>query len=94
MVFVGYPTGPLNNDYLMSLNFFGHIVILTNLWSVQAFARIENHYFVNRGFLASDSFLLDNIEKIRHINTIIVQVCVCQYLTNVFAVAPANINVF
>ncbi|KAI8532555.1 hypothetical protein RHMOL_Rhmol11G0222800 [Rhododendron molle] len=38
-----------------------------------AFARIENHYFVNRGFLASDSFLLDNIEKIRHINTIIVQ---------------------
>ncbi|KAI8533533.1 hypothetical protein RHMOL_Rhmol10G0018500 [Rhododendron molle] len=38
-----------------------------------AIARIENHYFVNRGFLASDSFLLDNIEKIRHINTIIVQ---------------------
>ncbi|KAL6012868.1 hypothetical protein ACLOJK_003357 [Asimina triloba] len=39
-----------------------------------AFARIENHYFVNNGFLSSDSFLLDNIEKIRHIKTVIVQV--------------------
>lgn len=38
-----------------------------------AFARIENHYFVNKGFFSSDSFLLDNIEKIRHINTVIVQ---------------------
>ncbi|XP_058080298.1 proline iminopeptidase [Magnolia sinica] len=38
-----------------------------------AFARIENHYFVNKGFLPSDSFLLDNIEKIRHIQTVIVQ---------------------
>ncbi|XP_073045601.1 proline iminopeptidase isoform X1 [Primulina eburnea] len=38
-----------------------------------AFARIENHYFVNKGFLPSDSFLLDNIEKIKHINTVIVQ---------------------
>lgn len=38
-----------------------------------AFARIENHYFVNRGFLPSDSHLLDNIDKIRHIKTVIVQ---------------------
>lgn len=38
-----------------------------------AFARIENHYFVNKGFFPSDSFLLDNVEKIRHINTTIVQ---------------------
>ncbi|KAK1402057.1 Proline iminopeptidase [Heracleum sosnowskyi] len=38
-----------------------------------AFARIENHYFVNKGFFPSDSYLLDNIEKIRHINAIIVQ---------------------
>lgn len=41
---------------------------------MQAFARIENHYFSNRGFFPSDSFLLDNVDKIRHINTIIVQV--------------------
>lgn len=40
----------------------------------QAFARIENHYFVNQGFFPSDSFLLDNVDKIRHINTTIVQV--------------------
>lgn len=38
-----------------------------------AFARIENHYFVNKGFLPSDSYLLDNVDKIRHIKTIIVQ---------------------
>ncbi|OWM63713.1 proline iminopeptidase isoform X1 [Punica granatum] len=38
-----------------------------------AFARIENHYFVNKGFFPNDSFLLDNIDKIRHINTVIVQ---------------------
>lgn len=41
---------------------------------MQAFARIENHYFVNRGFFPSDAYLLDNIEKIRHIKTTIVQV--------------------
>ncbi|KAB1208302.1 Proline iminopeptidase [Morella rubra] len=38
-----------------------------------AFARIENHYFVNRGFFPTDSFLLDDVGKIRHINTTIVQ---------------------
>lgn len=38
-----------------------------------AFARIENHYFVNKGFFPCDSHLLDNIDKIRHIHTIIVQ---------------------
>ncbi|XP_068656027.1 proline iminopeptidase-like isoform X2 [Aristolochia californica] len=38
-----------------------------------AFARIENHYFINKGFFPSDSYLLDNIDKIRHIKTVIVQ---------------------
>ncbi|XP_047983332.1 proline iminopeptidase [Salvia hispanica] len=38
-----------------------------------AFARIENHYFVNKGFFPSDSYLLDNLDKIKHINTVIVQ---------------------
>ncbi|GAA0173620.1 serine protease [Lithospermum erythrorhizon] len=38
-----------------------------------AFARIENHYFFNKGFFASDSYLLDNLEKIKHIPTTIVQ---------------------
>ncbi|XP_002975758.2 proline iminopeptidase [Selaginella moellendorffii] len=38
-----------------------------------AFARIENHYFVNKGFFPSDSFLLDNVDKIRHIPAVIVQ---------------------
>jgi hypothetical protein len=41
---------------------------------MQAFARIENHYFVNQGFFPTDSFLLDNVDKIRHISTTIVQV--------------------
>ncbi|WOK91489.1 proline iminopeptidase [Canna indica] len=38
-----------------------------------AFARIENHYFINKGFLPSSSHLLDNVDKIRHIRTVIVQ---------------------
>ena len=38
-----------------------------------AFARIECHYFVNRGFFDSDRYLLDNVPSIRHIPSIIVQ---------------------
>ncbi|GAQ87809.1 proline iminopeptidase [Klebsormidium nitens] len=38
-----------------------------------AFARIENHYFVNGGFFPSDSWLLDNVGKLRHIPAVIVQ---------------------
>ena len=40
-----------------------------------AFARIENHYFTNKGFFPRDGFLLEkaNIDKIRHIPTVIVQ---------------------
>lgn len=38
-----------------------------------AFARIECHYFTNKGFFDSDDFLLKNISKIRHIPGIIVQ---------------------
>ncbi|XP_047256101.1 proline iminopeptidase-like [Capsicum annuum] len=36
------------------------------------FSRIENHYFINKGFFSSNFFLLDNVEKIKHIKTIIV----------------------
>jgi proline iminopeptidase len=38
-----------------------------------AFARIENHYFVNRGFLERESQLLDKVDRIRHIRAVIVQ---------------------
>jgi len=40
-----------------------------------AFARIENHYFTNKGFFPRDGFLLEeeNLAKIRHIPTVIVQ---------------------
>jgi proline iminopeptidase len=38
-----------------------------------AFARIEAHYFVNRGFMDSDDQLLRDIERIRHIPAVIVQ---------------------
>ena len=37
------------------------------------FARIECHYFVNKGFFEYDGWLLDQIDKIRHIPTVIVQ---------------------
>lgn len=38
-----------------------------------AFARIECHYFINKGFFTEDNFLLNNVDKIRHIPTVIVQ---------------------
>ncbi|MBK8170752.1 MAG: prolyl aminopeptidase [Sandaracinaceae bacterium] len=37
------------------------------------FARIECHYFVNRGFLENDDQLLTNVPKIKHIPAVIVQ---------------------
>lgn len=38
-----------------------------------AFARIENHYFTHGGFFESDDQLLDGIDRIRHIPTVIIQ---------------------
>ena len=38
-----------------------------------AFAMIENHYFVNKGFFSHENQLLDGINKIRQIPTVIVQ---------------------
>lgn len=37
-----------------------------------AFARIESHYFVNKGFFEEDGQLLKNIDRIRHIPAVIV----------------------
>lgn len=37
-----------------------------------AFSRIENHFFVNKGFFPSDNYLIENTHKIRHIPTVIV----------------------
>ncbi|MGD9816914.1 MAG: prolyl aminopeptidase [Hyphomonadaceae bacterium] len=34
---------------------------------VEAFARIENHYFVNRGFFERDGWLLEQAARMRHI---------------------------
>ena len=39
----------------------------------EAFARIECHYFTNGGFFDTDEWLLENMDKIRHIPTVIVQ---------------------
>ncbi|MBB6094268.1 proline iminopeptidase [Povalibacter uvarum] len=48
-----------------------------NKWNEEDFAisvaRIECHYFVNRGFLETEDQLLRNVEKIRHIPAVIVQ---------------------
>ena len=38
-----------------------------------AFARIECHYFINKGFFSEDNFLLNNVHKIKNIRTVIVQ---------------------
>jgi proline iminopeptidase len=39
----------------------------------EAFARIECHYFVNKGFFSSDDQLLQNVDRIRHLPATIVQ---------------------
>ncbi len=39
----------------------------------EAFARIEAHYFINRGFFEHDDQLLRNAKRIRHIPGVIVQ---------------------
>ncbi|KAI8800403.1 proline iminopeptidase [Cladochytrium replicatum] len=44
----------------------------SDIWSL-AFARIECHYFKNEGFFEKDGWILDNIDKIRHIPGVIVQ---------------------
>jgi proline iminopeptidase len=39
----------------------------------RAFSRLENHYFVNRGFLEDDGWILRNRSRIEHIGATIVQ---------------------
>ena len=39
----------------------------------RAFARLENHYFVNAAFLETDGWILQNRHKIAHIGANIVQ---------------------
>ena len=39
----------------------------------EAFARIECHYFVNKGFLETENQLLDNCDRIAHLPGVIVQ---------------------
>jgi proline iminopeptidase len=38
-----------------------------------AFARIECHYFVNKGFMRTDNQLIEDVQRIRHIPAVIVQ---------------------
>jgi proline iminopeptidase len=38
-----------------------------------ALARIECHYFMNNSFFPSEDYLLENVHKIRHLPTVIVQ---------------------
>ena len=39
----------------------------------EAFARIECHYFINKGFFETDGWILKNIYKIEHIPNVIIQ---------------------
>ena len=50
---------------------------MSGKWSADDFAvavaRIECHYFMNRGFLETEDQLLHNVDRIRHIPGVIVQ---------------------
>ena len=39
----------------------------------EAFSRIECHYFINGGFFESENWILENVDKIRHIPAVIIQ---------------------
>jgi proline iminopeptidase len=53
-------------------SFFRHTLLIRS--PLSAFARIENHYFVNDGFMRDGQILeKQEIDKIRHIPTTIVQ---------------------
>jgi proline iminopeptidase len=58
---------------------------------VEAFARIENHYFVNKGFFPSNGWLLTQIDKFRHIPCRIVhgRYDVCTPLSSAWALKKA-----
>jgi proline iminopeptidase len=51
----------------------GHIARAAEDQFALAFARIECHYFVNKGFFERESQLLDDVAKIRHVPAVIVQ---------------------
>jgi proline iminopeptidase len=51
----------------------GYVAQFEDASYAAAFARIECHYFMNRGFLKSDSQLLDDVGRIRRIPGVIVQ---------------------
>ncbi|MGI8555118.1 MAG: prolyl aminopeptidase [Pyrinomonadaceae bacterium] len=44
-----------------------------NAHEALSLARIECHYFMNNSFFPHENFLIENIDKIRHIPTVIVQ---------------------
>lgn len=50
---------------------------LMNHWEGEhealSLARIECHYFMNNSFFPTENYLLENVDKIRHIPTVIVQ---------------------
>ena len=50
-----------------------HLHHFEDLKVAEAFARIECHYFINGGFFEKESWILDNVDKIRHVPTVIIQ---------------------
>jgi proline iminopeptidase len=51
----------------------GRVADFSDAMFALAFARIECHYFVNRGFFDSDGWLIENANRISHIPGVIVQ---------------------
>jgi proline iminopeptidase len=47
--------------------------VLTNLNKIIPLARIECHYFLNKAFLPTDNYIIENIQKMNHIPLIINQ---------------------
>ena len=72
--FCGKPIIAWSIQTALSSKLFDRVIVSTDDDDIaEAFARIECHYFINKGFFESDSWLLDNVYKIEHIPTYIVQ---------------------
>ena len=57
---------------LASFKSLGHNSSISTEYA-KAFARIENHYFINKGFLEDDDQIFNNLDRIMNIPTMIIQ---------------------
>ena len=74
LILSGFPSIILSSLSFLLLSFLDDDFIsdFGDAKFAEAFARIECHYFMNDCWFPSENYLIDNIDKIRHIPAVIV----------------------